>query len=343
MPRVPPLLSILLPVYNAAATLPRCLASLRAQTLEDWELIAVDDGSSDASPALLKEAARRDPRILFIAQAHAGVVAAANRARSYSSGHYIARMDADDEAAPERLAQQVARLEADASLDFASCLVRFGGDGRAQGGFARHVDWINSVITPAEHALAQFLEFPLANPTLCGRGAAWERAGDYAEGDFPEDYVWFLRAMERGLRFAKVEAELLTWHDPPARLTRTDRRYRVEAFFTAKLPFLTRWLQREVKGGRPLYVWGAGRRTRQRLRPLRTAGTALAGWVDIDRRKIGGVADGLPVIRPEDLLAGPGPRPFILPAVRSRGAGTTIATWLEENGFHAGEDYLLLA
>lgn len=338
MPRV----SIVLPVLNAATTLPATLASLQAQTLTDWELIAVDDGSTDASPALLKRAAAADRRMLFFPRSHAGVSATANAGLRHARAPFVARMDADDLALPERLARQVAALEADPSLGFVGCQVRFGGDPLASAGFQAHVDWLNAVISPEDHAAAQFCEYPLAHPTLLGRRAAWDAVGPFREGDFPEDYEWFLRAMESGLRFAKVPETLLVWNDPPSRLTRTDPRYAVEAFFAVKLPFLLRWWQREMPPERPVWIWGAGRVSRRRVRPLLAAGLPVAGWIDIDPAKIRRELDGLPVCAWES-VAPLEPRPFILAAVSSRGARVKIAALLEACGWKRGRDFLPIA
>jgi len=336
-----PTVSVVLPVFNAGSTLERAVVSLQAQSLADWELIAVDDGSTDRSGECIARLAQADPRIRPIFSGHGGVHAAANRAHAEARGDFIARMDADDEAHPDRFARQVEVLQADPGLDFVGCQVRFGGDPKVAEGFAGHVDWLNRILSPTDHEHAQFLEYPLANPTLFGRRAAWERVGPYGEGPFPEDYEWFLRAMELGCRFAKVPETLLTWNDPPMRLTRTDPRYAVEAFFAVKIPFLARWLLRQLPADRPVLVWGAGRISRQRLSPLLAYGLAITGWIDIDPAKVGGQAEGLPVHSPE-VLEGT-ERPFVLAAVRSRGARELIESHLRKLGFAPAADFLALA
>ena len=337
-----PQLSVILPAFNAAATVTEAVGSIVAQTVTDWELLAIDDGSTDATGAILNAHAARDARIHVISQRHRGVCAAANVGLARARGSYLARMDADDVAHPERLARQLAFLEAHPAVDFASCRVEFGGDAGAQAGFARHVAWLNGVLTPEDHARAQFAEFPLANPTLLGRAAAWRQVGNYTDGPFPEDYHWFLRAMEAGCRFAKVPETLLTWNDPPSRLTRTDARYEVAAFFAVKIPFAARWVARTVDPERPLYGWGAGRVTRQRMRPWHRVGRPLTGWIDVDPHKVGGRVDGRPVLTPAALLQ-LRPKPFILPAVTAVGARDNIGKWLEANGFAATTDWVAMA
>ncbi len=89
-------ISVVIPVYNAAQYLPTCLDSILNQTLGELEIICVDDGSTDASLAIIKQYAQQDPRIRIISHAHAGVSAARNIGITTADGEYIAFMDADD-------------------------------------------------------------------------------------------------------------------------------------------------------------------------------------------------------------------------------------------------------
>lgn len=101
-----PLISVLLPFYNAASTLDETLRSIRAQTLAHFELIAVDDGSADTSAAIVRSHARDDARIRLLQPGRQGVVGAMNSAIAAARAPIAARMDADDLMAPERLERQ---------------------------------------------------------------------------------------------------------------------------------------------------------------------------------------------------------------------------------------------
>ncbi len=101
-------ISVVLPVYNEERLLEEALDSLVGQTECDFEVIAVDDGSTDGTPALLDRFAAQDGRVRPVRQPHAGIVAALNRGLAEAQGAYVARMDADDVANSERL-----RLQAD--------------------------------------------------------------------------------------------------------------------------------------------------------------------------------------------------------------------------------------
>jgi glycosyltransferase involved in cell wall biosynthesis len=106
-----PIVTILLPVYNAEKYLAEAIQSILAQTFTDFELIAVNDGSIDKSIDILKDFAKNDSRLkVYSNEVNRGIVFTLNRGLYLASGEYIARMDADDICLPERLAKQVAYL-----------------------------------------------------------------------------------------------------------------------------------------------------------------------------------------------------------------------------------------
>jgi len=114
-----PKVSIIMPCYNAAAHLPKSVGSVLAQTFTDWELIAVDDGSSDGTLDWLQ--ARADPRLRIQTQTNQGVSAARNAALELARGEYVAFLDADDTWAPTFLEKQIAALKAHPDAGLAYC------------------------------------------------------------------------------------------------------------------------------------------------------------------------------------------------------------------------------
>lgn len=333
-----------MPTWNAAATVARAIASVRAQTLREWELVVVDDGSTDGTPGLVANAAAEDARVRLVAREHEGIVAALNAGLGATRGALIARMDADDEMHPERLAAQVEFLNAteNRGVGLVSCLVEFGGDRGASAGYALHVDWINSLVSSEEIALRRFVESPLAHPSVMFRRELPEKFGAYRAGDFPEDYELWLRWIESGVRVAKVPRALLRWNDSPQRASRTETRYDPEAFFRVKAEWLALEVER-ARAGRAVWVWGAGRPTRKRAEWLAARGVRIAGYVDVDAKKlthaIGGT--GAPVIGPSGL-----PEPgeiFVLVYVGARGAREQIEGELRARGYREGRDFLLCA
>ena len=107
-----PRVSVLMAVYNGQDYLRQALDSVLSQTFAAWELIVVDDGSADATPAILADYAEREPRLRVVAQANSGQTRALNVGLGLARGEYIARLDADDVMRPQRLARQVVYMDA---------------------------------------------------------------------------------------------------------------------------------------------------------------------------------------------------------------------------------------
>ncbi len=128
-----PTITIGLPVYNAAPFLEDALRSVFAQTLTDWELIAVDDGSTDDSAGILLRL--QDPRVRVLADGQRrGLGTRLNQIVSQAAGRYLGRMDADDLMHPERLARQLAFLKDNAKVDVVGCgLISFDAQGQPTG------------------------------------------------------------------------------------------------------------------------------------------------------------------------------------------------------------------
>src|SRR5258705_13387894 len=107
MPRV----SILLPAFNAAETLPACLRSVRRQTETDWECVIIDDGSTDGTAACARRVTAGDDRVVVVSTPHRGLVGALETGLARCRSLIVARMDADDLMHRDRLARQLAPLD----------------------------------------------------------------------------------------------------------------------------------------------------------------------------------------------------------------------------------------
>ncbi|OLN25337.1 Glycosyl transferase, group 2 family protein [Desulfovibrio sp. DV] len=334
------MISVVLPARNAAATLPAALASLAAQTLPDFEVIVVDDGSDDggATRAVAAAFAGRDSRFRLLSRPHGGIVAALEAGVAAARGSAIARMDADDVCHPERLRLQARHLADNPQVGLVSCRVAFGGNSQAARGYQTHIDWCNSVTTSRDIRLGIFRESPLPHPSVLFRRELLARHGGYRHGDFPEDYELWLRWLEAGVVMDKLPEVLLTWNDPPGRLSRADPRYQTEAFFRIKAGYLARCLARINPFHPRVVVAGAGRITRRRAERLLAHGIVIEAWLDIDPDKVGKTVAGRPVVHLHDV---PGPQAcFVLPYVASRGATEYIIDRLQARGFVIGQNCL---
>jgi len=333
-----PLLSVLMPCYNAAGTLDEALESLARQTLSDFEVVAVDDGSTDATRQILARWAQRDGRLQLLPRPHEGIVAALNAGLAACSAPYVARMDTDDRSSPERLARQFAYLEAHPQVGVVSCRVRGFPAEQVRQGFQVYIDWLNSLLTDEDIRREMFVESPLPHPSVTFRREVVLAAGGYQERGWPEDYDLWLRMYLAGVRFAKLEDVLLEWREHPGRLTRTDGRYSLENFLRAKAHYLA---SGPLVGRDAVIVWGAGMMGRRLSKQLVRQGVPLVAFVDIDPRKIGRTRRGLPIIPPEALLDWwkRYEKLALLAAVGARGARPLIRQQLVALGLREGQDW----
>jgi hypothetical protein len=198
---------------------------------------------------------------------------------------------------------------------------------------------MNGLTTPEEHARDIFVECPLAHPTFMLRREVLDAVGGYRACGWPEDYDLLMRIWQRGYGLAKVPEVLLLWRESEARASRVHPDYGPDAFRRCKVHYLRETF---LAGGRPALVWGAGRVGKLLARGLLAAGTALYGFVELDRRKIGQSIYGAPVLSLPEALARRG-EAFGLAAVGQDGARDEIRATLQSAGWIDGQDFCCVA
>jgi len=342
-----PQISVVMPCYNAEATIENAVYSLCAQSFDDWELLLVDDGSTDDSPRLLRLLARNDSRIRLMELPHSGIVPALQRGFRECSAPYLARMDADDVAHPTRFERQFTLMESDSNVALCGARVHVIGPSISEGRH-RYIDWLNQLTHHDDIVREIFIECPIAHPLFFMRRDCFLRIGGYRDRAWPEDYDLCMRIWLAGGRLANIDDVLLDWHDTPARLSMTDPRYNEAAFRALKRHFLAEsgFLSPAAAGtctsqGRPVqfFQWGAGEVGKRWLREwLSIRPTAV---IDINDRKIGETIHNTPVI-PQDKLPPPG-AVIILIAVGTPGARDEIRAKLTPRGYQEGFDFLFIA
>jgi len=333
-----PIISILMPCHNAAETLDEALDSLQAQTFRDYELVAVNDGSTDNTPEILRQRAARDERICLLSIQHGGIVAALNAGLKACRGELVARMDADDRSHPQRLEKQYASLQAHPEVAVLGCQVRAFPDGQVRPGFQVYIDWQNNLLSDEAMRRELFVESPLAHPSIMIRRSWLERLEGYQDHGWAEDYDLWMRLYLAGATFAKLPDALLDWRERPERLTRRDGRYSLENFLRLKAFYLQRG---PLAGRESVIIWGAGMVGRRLCKQLQRQGVPLVAFIDIDPRKIGQQRRGVPILPPEELLPlwKRMPKPAVLAAVGARGARAIVRSRLNGFGLCEGRDW----
>ena len=236
-----PRISVALSVYNNAAYLTAALDSILAQCFADFELVIVDDGSTDASPAIIDRYAARDPRIRVIRQANQGLIASLNHIIDVARGEYIARMDGDDIALPERFARQLAFLDAHSDHGVVGTQIR----GITESGAPRpghKVEYPTSSDAVAETLASRS---PLCHPSVMMRREVLRSVGRYrAAYRHCEDYDLWLRLVDR-TRMANLPDPLLLYR---ASATQVSNRHVLAQNFGASVARIAR---AERLAGRP--------------------------------------------------------------------------------------------
>jgi glycosyltransferase involved in cell wall biosynthesis len=196
-----------MPVYNGERYLRGALGSVREQTFADFELVAVDDGSTDASRKILESAARDDARIRVLSRPNTGIVGALNDGLHLCRADLVARMDCDDIAAPNRFRIQVDYMrEHPECVAVGSRVLLIDSDG----------DPIRAWPCPLDHDSIDGAHLrgeggAITHPSAVMRRAALEEIGGYrTECEPAEDLDLFLRLAERG-RLANLPSVLLSW------------------------------------------------------------------------------------------------------------------------------------
>jgi hypothetical protein len=185
----PVTVSVVLPVWNGERFLAEAIESILSQTFDSFELIVVDDGSTDSTAEIAFQFARRDPRVQVIRLEHNGIAHALNAGIARARGLYIARMDGDDVAHPARLQKQVAFLDANAdcvAVGSAIEVIDEGGEHLGMRMFPEHHDDII-------HTLMNTWSTAIAHPTLMTRMDALREVGGYRPACVPSEDLdlWF--------------------------------------------------------------------------------------------------------------------------------------------------------
>lgn len=197
-----PKVSVIMPAFNAQATIAASVRSVLAQTVPDWELLIMDDASTDDTPAVLEEFLR-DPRVQWIpSQVNRGVAATRNDGIARSNGQWIAFLDSDDTWAPDKLEKQLHRIEeTGAALCYTSyALVDLDGN-KVRG----------------DYLVPEQVDYPLLlreNVIGCSTvllRAELAKAHPFEPGFYHEDYVLWCKLLKAGYPAAGCSEVLMNW------------------------------------------------------------------------------------------------------------------------------------
>ncbi|MFL2738449.1 MAG: glycosyltransferase [bacterium] len=338
-----PLISILMPVRNDASFLGKCLDDIANQSFENYELLVVDDGSSDGTPQLLKKAKRRDPRVRIIQTSANGIVSALNSGLSECRGEYIARMDADDRMEKTRLEKQLRYMQKNPELDLIGCRVEgFTDSGTFPESGVQYQSWSNSLISHEQIVCDLFAESPIVHPSFFATKELFNKIDGYSENPWAEDYDVILRAFGKGAKFGKYPEILVRKYHASGRLSRREAMYKRPAMFEAKAHFLLKFGR--LKNRRGVLIVGSGPTGRQAAQSFEKRNVKLLGFVDNRQgppgRKIKNwPAWGFPDLPPTEFLE-QFRDSLILLAIGDATGQRAFSELLKKNGFVENHDFI---
>jgi len=325
--------SILLPVRNAEKFLSDCLESILNQTETDWELIAIDDHSTDTSWQILQDFAKKDNRIRVLQNTGHGIIDALRLAYENSSGEFITRMDSDDRMLPEKLAILKNQLIQNGVGYLATGMVQyFSADGLGDG-YRKYQDWLNGLTAKGNNFQEIYKECVIPSPCWMLHRVDMDTCQAFLPNRYPEDYDLCFRFYENGLKVIPNDQILHQWRDYPNRTSRTDKNYSDNRFLDLKVHYFLKLDQDEK---RPLVLWGAGKKGKLIARQLIAAKIDFH-WVCNNEKKIGKDIYGQ-LLLPFNVLQ-KWAQPQIIISVAGVAPQAEILNYLQNKKLKAAKDY----
>jgi glycosyltransferase involved in cell wall biosynthesis len=278
-----PLISIVMPVKNTSQFLRECLDSIFSQTYTNWELLAVNDGSTDNSLAILNEYAQKDNRVKVFSNNGSGIIDALRLAYSNSLAEMITRMDSDDIMSLDKLEVMSATLTVEGKGNIALGLVKYFSESGVGDGFKRYEEWLNSLTLSGNNFNEIYKECVVPSPCWMVYREDLEKCGAFSSDRYPEDYDLTFRFYINGLKAIPCDKVLHYWRDYPTRTSRTDANYEDNTFIEIKAHY---FLEQEYDTSKTLVLWGAGGKGKA-LAQLLIKKDVDFNWISDNPKKIG--------------------------------------------------------
>jgi glycosyltransferase involved in cell wall biosynthesis len=253
------LISVIMPFKNTAAFIGDCIQSIIDQTETNWELIAIDDSSTDESRNIVSAFQKQDARIRVYTNDGLGIVSGLQTAYKHAIGDFITRMDSDDLMPLERLSIHKKTLEQNGLGHLVTAKVSFFSDEPIGAGYQQYENWLNRVCEQQLHWDEIFKECVIPSPCWMMYRLDFEKCGGFSGSDFPEDYDLTFRIWEQNMKVIGCRETLLYWREHPERTSNTDDRLKDNYFSDLKIKYFLK----NCYSNRALVLWGAGNRGKE--------------------------------------------------------------------------------
>ncbi len=276
--------SIIMAVKDTAPYLHACLDSILNQSYQNWELIAVNDHSSDDSPKILAEYAAKDARIKVFHSERNKLIPTLKEGYVHCEGPLMNRMDSDDKMPSYKLEEMVAEwMKHGKGTVIAGGTEHFVEEGEVGDGFRRYERWLNEVALKNSYYDEIYKECVIPSHCWLLHKDDLDAVGAFEPEIYPEDYDLCFRFYRHQLKIQGMDRVFHFWRDRSNRISRTWEEYKDNRYFDMKLRFFYE-LDRDVN--RPLVLWGAGRNGKDMAKLLLNREDTFH-WVCDNERKIG--------------------------------------------------------
>ncbi|MFT0715747.1 glycosyltransferase [Flagellimonas lutimaris] len=275
--------SIIIPFKNTVHYLPECLDSIVNQSYTDWEVLAVNDNSTDESYELLTSYSNKDERIKVFQNKGSGIIHALQTGYAKSNGAFVTRMDSDDIMRPNRLEVMVNSLHKTGPGYIAVGQVKYFSHRGISNGYERYEEWLNGLTSTGNNFDEIYKECVIPSPCWMVHREDFEKCEGFKPQRYPEDYDLTFRFYEQGFKIIPCDPVLHMWRDYDTRTSRTHEHYAQNYFLDIKLHYFLK-LNHDLT--RPLVVWGAGFKGKKIAKGLKKQGLEFV-WLCDNPKKIG--------------------------------------------------------
>ena len=328
-----PLVSILIPFKNTADFIAECLESIIRQSYLNWEVLAINDHSTDSSLELVNDFVKKDKRIQCFPNDGNGIIAALRTAYTKRKGGFITRMDADDIMTPNKLEVMVSALLVRGKGHIAIGQVKYFSHRGISNGYARYENWLNGLSKSGTNYEEIYKECVIPSPCWMTYREDLEACGAFTPDRYPEDYDLAFRFYEKRLKCIPCDELLHYWRDYDTRTSRTSEHYAQNYFLDIKLHY---FLKLDYDRTRPLTLWGAGNKGKKIAKGL-IAHKVDFHWLCDNPKKIGKDIYGKKMHRYTILQGLKNPQSIV--TVANEEAQTTIRNYFAILGQKHATDY----
>ena len=279
--------SIIMPAKNAEKWIGATIDSILNQSHSNWELICIDDHSTDNTFEILEQLSNNNPKIKIYKNQGTGIIPALQLGIKNADGRFICRMDADDIMPKYRLKQMADKLNVSTGKTIITGKVEYFSNGDVSEGYLNYQSWLNERVDKADHWKHIYRECIIASPNWMAKKADLINDEIFDQLEYPEDYSMCFLWKQSDYEVHSVPNTTLLWREHPERTSRNSSTYDQESFFNLKL----NWFNINHKEG-SIAILGAGQKGKLVINKLKEF-TREIKWYDLKHEQYNSPIEGL--------------------------------------------------